>query len=562
MDTIRGSSIQKTEPGGITESVGCTSIPTRTIKEVCGEVLEKFKFKLTIPGVLTVDTPGHFAFSSIRERGGSVADIAVLVIDVNEGFQPQTFESLDILRSFKTPFIIAANKIDLVERWKRQDTLSFLESLKKQREKTKDELNKRIYDLIATLSEQGYESERLDRVKDFTKEVAIIPTSAKTGEGVAELLAIIAGLSQKHLEKELRLEVKGPAKGTVLEVKEEVGLGTTIDVVVYDGTLKKGDQIVIGGIKEPILTKVKALLQPKPLQEIRVSARKFEHIDQVTAATGVKISAPRLKDVIAGVPFRVAKGDIEKIKKDIQSQIKRVSFEADRSGVILKADSLGALEALVSICKNKVPVRRASIGDVSHKDLVEAEAIRREGPLFGVIFAFRVGVQEDVVRELKTKEVRVFKSDVIYKLMEDYEEWSKKERKRLKRKKLGRLIWPAKIKLLGPDFIFHTRKPAIVGIEVLAGKIKPGYKLIREDGKVIGKIKQIQSKGKSLEKAEKGEKVAVSISGPTVGRQISKRETLYTFIPKKDIKRWEEEKEELSKEEFGVLNKIEEIKIR
>lgn len=555
LDSIRGSAIQKKEAGGISQQAGASVVPTSVIEKLCGYILEEFKFKLKIPGVLFLDTPGHFAFSSMRERGGSIADLGVLVIDVKSGFQPQTFESLRILENFKTPFVVAANKIDLIEGWKAQNTLSFLQSIKQQMERTKAELDKQIYDLIATLSEQGYESERLDRVRDFSKEVTIIPTSAKTREGIAELLAIISGLAQRYLEKELRLEVKGPAKGTVLEVREEKGLGPTINVIIYDGTLRVGDRIVIGGVEEPIVTKVKALLQPKPLEEIRESVRKFKYVDQATAAAGVKIAASGLEKVVAGVPFMVAE-DVEKVKKEIQTQVRKVSFETDQTGIILKADSLGALEALISICREKFPIRRASIGPVAHRDLVEAEIIQRENPLLGVIFAFRVKLQEDVVQELKAKKLKVFQSDIIYKLIEDYEEWLEREKEKMKKEKLEGLIWPGKLRLLGPDYVFRTRKPAIVGVEVLVGKIKPGYGLMRKDGKVIGKIKQIQSEGESLEKAGKGDKVAISISDVTIGRQISDKEELYNFIPKEDLEKWKEEGEELSKEEIEILNEI------
>ena len=116
-DFIRKSTMIEREAGLITQHIGASIVPIETISRICGKLIDQSKSKMNLPGLLFIDTPGHAAFSSLRKRGGSLADIAILVVDINEGFMPQTIESVKILMEQKTPFIIAANKIDLIPGW-------------------------------------------------------------------------------------------------------------------------------------------------------------------------------------------------------------------------------------------------------------------------------------------------------------------------------------------------------------------------------------------------------------------------------------------------------------
>jgi len=261
MDSIRRSTVASKEAGGITQCIDSTEVPINTITKISGKLLKNIE--TTIPGLLFIDTPGHEAFSSLRERGGAISDIAVLVIDINQGVQPQTRESIEILKNFKVPFVVALNKIDMIHSWETQDTFSYLESLASQNEFVKEEIQNKIYQIMGDLSNFEFDSELFINVEDYTKQIAIVPISGKTGEGVAELLAVLVGMAQKYLANKLEISPDAEAQGTILEVKESQGLGKVLDVVVYDGSLKRGDTIVVGTNGEPIVTKVKALQKPK-----------------------------------------------------------------------------------------------------------------------------------------------------------------------------------------------------------------------------------------------------------------------------------------------------------
>ena len=533
LDKIRKTSVQAREAGGITQQIGASFFPVDTLRQLCGSMLSMVKGEIEIPGLLIVDTPGHEAFTNLRRRGGSVADIAIVVIDVLRGFEAQTYECIDILKSRKTPFLVAANKIDRVPGWNSYSDTPFLKSYQLQDPYVREDLDNRIYDIIGVFSRLEFNTERFDRIKDFTKTVAIVPTSAKTGEGIAELLSVLVGLTQQYLKKRLQT-TKGSAKGTVLEVKEEPGLGLTLNTIIYDGVLQKDDMIVIGGKGKPIATRIRAILVPKPLDEIRDPRDKFSSVKSVAAAAGIKIVAPDLEGALAGAPlYAVPQGEKpEKYAKLVSEEIQKIRITTDADGVVLKADTLGSLEAIADILKkNEVPIRLADVGDISKRDVVEASVVKEHEPLYGAILAFDVKTLPDAEEEAAAKGVQIFRDSVIYHVIENYLSWFKSQREKELAQDFDALVKPGKVRIL-EGYVFRRAKPAIFGVEILAGKISPKHALIRaEDGEEVGEIAQIQDKGKALPEAEKGVQVAISLEKPIVGRHVFEKDTLYVKVP-------------------------------
>ena len=545
LDYIRGTTVTAKEAGAITQHIGATEVPLDAIMKICGSLLHGKKFK--VPGLLFIDTPGHFAFITLRARGGALADLAILVIDINEGIMEQTEESIKILRKYKTPFVVAANKIDAIPGWRSVDGV-LSKRLEKQNDAARKEFDERLYGLIGRLYDFGFSAERYDKIRDFTKNVAVVPISAKTGEGIPELLMILIGLAQRFLEKNLESEEKA-GKGVVLEVKEERGLGVTIDAIVYDGVIKKGDKIVIGGKNEPFVTGIRALLKPKPLDEIREPSDRFDSVEQCKAACGIKIAAPDLEKTFAGAPFKVIENEEEDIKT-IRNEMK-LDVDLQDEGIIIKADAIGSLEALSFLLRNKgIAIRKAEVGDISKRDIMEA--MTNANPLNRVIVGFNVRLLEE-----NSEDVEVIIERVIYKLIEKFEEWREKKQKEIEEQKRKEITYPGMILLL-PDYVFRVSKPAIVGVRVIAGEIRTGQKLIRDDGKVVGKIKSIQSEKKSISVAKQGMEVAVAIEGATVGRQIKPGQTLYVDISQGEIDKLLEM--ELTPDERDTLEKIIKIK--
>ncbi|MCK4247436.1 MAG: translation initiation factor IF-2, partial [Methanomicrobia archaeon] len=425
LDNIRGSTVAAREAGGITQHIGATEVPLEVITEICGDLLKGTALK--IPGVLFIDTPGHEAFTTLRSRGGSLADLAILVIDINEGIQPQTLESIEILKSFKVPFIIAANKIDLAGKFrinKKKKRYTFLEAFNDQNEAMKEIIENKIWELVGELYKYGFQADRFDRVKDFRKQISIVPCSAKYGIGIPEIMMLIAGLSQRFLEKRLSINVEGLARGNVLEVKEEIGLGTTIDVIMYDGTMSVKDRIVLGGKKGVITTTIRSLLKPKPLDEIRDPRFRFEHVKTVSAAAGIKVAASDLDDALAGSPIYTSDENLNETINRVKKEIGKVKVSTERTGIIVKADTLGSLEALVKMFNSKgFAIRKGDVGDVNKTDVTEAISVKKKDMYKGVIVAFNVDVLKEAEEVAQSKKINIFKNDIIYKIIEDYELW-------------------------------------------------------------------------------------------------------------------------------------------
>ena len=558
LDQIRKTSVQAREVGGMTQHIGASFFPIETLREIAGPFLKMIGGEIRIPGLLVIDTPGHEAFANLRRRGGGIADIAILVIDVLKGFEAQTYEVIEILRSRKTPFLVAVNKIDRIPGWRSYPNAPFLESYRMQEPAVKQELDEHLYRIIGEFSRLSFRADRFDRIRDFTRTVALIPTSAKTGEGIPELIAVLAGLTQQYLQKRLQT-TSGPAKGTILEVREEVGLGVTVNAIIYDGILRRGDIIVLGGKEKPIVTTVRAILMPKPLDEIRDPREKFSSVEEVSAAAGVKIVAPNLEDALAGAPIYAVPSEdkIGEYIKEVSEEIEKIRILTEIDGVVLKADALGSLEAIAeSLTRNGVPIRLADVGDVSKRDVMEALIVREKEPLYGVILAFNVKVLPDAEEEAKTHHIPIFWHNIIYHLIDDYLKWMKSEKETRERSEFERLIKPAKIRVL-PGYVFRRSKPAIFGVEILAGHIKPRMRLMTAEGRDVGEILQIQDKGAPISYAEKGRQVAISMDKPVVGRHFDEGDILYAVIPEQHARLLNTKfKERLSSDEIETLNEI------
>jgi translation initiation factor 5B len=446
---------------------------------------------------------------------------------------------------------VAATKIDKIPGWNTKEGLCLFDSFGNQPDRVQEEFEKKLYNLVGQLGQKGFPAERYDRIQDFSQQIAIVPVSGTTGEGIPDLLVAIGGISERFLKDRLKV-TPGRGRGTILEVKEFKGLGLTLDVILYDGEIKKGDFLVIGG-ESITTTRIKALLEPKPLKELR-SEKDFDSIDCVSAAAGVKISAPEIEGVIAGSPVRSVSSekDIDAAKKEVEREVSEVEIETDNQGAVLKADTLGSLEALVNTLKEHgIPIRKALVGAVNKSDIMEIRAI--QDPM---IFAFGVKVPDEVEKVAKDNNIALFRSDVIYKLVEDHDQWKKDRQKREEESLLDSVTRPGRIKVL-PGYIFRQSKPAVFGVEVVKGIVKPRYRMTKA-GEVVGEIREIQLKGESVKEAQQGDKVAISMDKIVIGKDILEGDVLDTFISDQDKEKLGKIKPKLRGDEKELLEEWEE----
>jgi len=559
LDKIRGTAVQSREVGGITQHIGASYFPIETIKKITGKLFDNLsKSENPVPGLLVIDTPGHEVFANLRMRGGSAADIAIVVVDVNKGLEAQTIESLDILKNRKVPFVIALNKIDQISGWKKNKAILVAEQLKLQDPSILTFLDEKIYTVVGALSRLGYSSEAFWRVKDFTKELAIVPVSASLGTGIPELLAVLVGLAQQYMSKRLERH-ETETKGIVLEVNDEVGLGPSANIILLDGTLKQGDRIVVGKKDSVTTTKIKALLLPKPLDEMRDPRDKFRHVDKVIAAAGLKITSPDLDGVLAGSPLYVVKNqeEEEKLKASVDSEIKSAIIQTESNGIILRCDTIGSIEAITELLKKEnIPIRAADLGIITRRDILSAAAVREKDRYLGVVLGFNVKVLEEAEKEAFERKIKIFNEKIIYNLVRSYSEWVDYEKLHSDSIIFNEIPPICKFQFM-KGYVFRRNDPAVFGAEILVGKLRQKVSIISEDGKRIGVVHQIQNEGKNLDIADRGMQIALSIKGPTIGRQINEGDVFYTDLNSREarllLERFPERLNEEEQEIFDLI---------
>ena len=562
LDKVRGTGVQGREAGGITQHIGASFLPVETIQKICGPLYEKLsKVEHQIPGILVIDTPGHEIFTNLRSRGGSAADIAILVVDANRGFQPQTNESLKILESRKVPFVVALNKTDMVSGWKNTETQFISQAIKEQNVEVQNFLDEKIYNVVTALSVLGYQSEAFYRIDDYKKEIAIVPVSAKTGIGIPELFAVLVGLTQQYLKEKLNQEEKSN-RGIILEVNDEVGLGPTANMILIDGQMRKEDSIIAAKRDSVIVTKPKALLLPKPLDEMRDPRDKFKPVEYIQAAAGVKIASPDLDGVLPGSTLYAVSDDaeIEHFKKIIEDEMQSVFISTETKGVILKCDAIGSLEAITEMLRRQqIPISKADIGPVTRRDIIESMAIKENDRHLGVILAFNVKVLQDAETEADNNHIKVFTDKIIYSLIDTYTQWVDDDKADEENSVFKELTPISKFTFL-KGFVFRNNNPAVFGIRVDVGQLRQKIPFMNKTGKKIGIIHQLQHDGKTVSMAKTGQEVACSVQNVTIGRQIVEENVFYTLPSSSDAKQLVKRfMHKLSSEETDVLNEIIEI---
>lgn len=545
LDCFRGSSVQAGEAGGITQKISFTRYPAEQIKKSC-PLIEKNKIGLEIPGFLFIDTPGHAAFTNLRKRGGALADMAILVVDIKEGIKPQTAEVITILKENKTPFVIALNKVDTISGWQKKESIR--EAIDSQAQHVYQEFETALLTFQGSLHSQGFDSDLYFNISDFTKKIAIVPCSAKTKQGISELLFVLCGLSQKFLAK--NLQVSREPKGVILEIKKEKAIEWA-EAILYDGEIKEGDEIAIASLTgEPIVSKIRSI------QEIQPLSSKFKSAKKATAATGLRLQLTNKQDLVSGMPFEKLQDNLEELKEQFKEEVSE-SLKTDKQGIIIKADSLGSLEALITLLRQaNVQFVKAGIGPIGKTDIISAKANLKINALDAAIIGFNVELEDT----LDTEGIKILTNPVVYKLIEDLETWKKEKQAEVEKEKLMGLANICKLEIL-PQYVFRNSNPAVFGVKILAGKLKTNMTLIDEEDNNVARVKGIQSDKQNVHEASEGQEVAISLPGVNYERQISGHtKFLYSQMSESQFKTFKKNKDLLSQAEIRTLSELMEIK--
>uniref|UniRef100_A0A4W6BYA8 Eukaryotic translation initiation factor 5B n=1 Tax=Lates calcarifer TaxID=8187 RepID=A0A4W6BYA8_LATCA len=477
LDKLRHTHVQDGEAGGITQQIGATNVPKETIEEQT-KMVKNFDREIKIPGMLIIDTPGHESFSNLRNRGSSLCDIAILVVDIMHGLEPQTLESINLLKEKKCPFIVALNKIDRLYDWKKSPDTDIVTTLKKQKKNTKDEFDERAKAVIVEFAQQGLNAALFYENKDPRTFVSLVPTSAHSGDGMGNLIALLIELTQTMLAR--RLAHCDELRAQVMEVKALPGMGTTIDVILINGRLREGETIIVPGVEGPIVTQIRGLLLPPPLKELRVK-NQYEKHKEVSTSQGVKILGKDLEKALAGLPLLVAHRDdeIPVLRDELVRELKQTlsSIKLEEKGVYVQASTLGSLEALLEFLRtSKVPYAGINIGPVHKKDVMKASTMLEHDPQYAVILAFDVKVERESQEMADSLGVRIFSAEIIYHLFDAFTKY-REDYKKAKQDEFKHIaVFPVKLRVL-PQFIFNSRDPIVMGVSVEAGVLRQGTPL-------------------------------------------------------------------------------------
>ncbi|KAI9890424.1 MAG: hypothetical protein M1814_004210 [Vezdaea aestivalis] len=547
LDKIRQTNVQDGEAGGITQQIGATYFPTDALKQKTAVVNQDGSFEFKVPGLLVIDTPGHESFSNLRSRGSSLCNIAILVVDIMHGLEPQTLESMRLLRERKTPFIVALNKIDRLYSWKPIANNGFQESLMMQNKGVQREFEDRLEKTKLAFAEQGFNTELFFQNKSMSNIVSLVPTSAHTGEGIPDMLKLLVKLSQERMTN--KLMYLSEIECTVLEVKVVEGLGTTIDVVLSNGILREGDRIVLCGLNGAITTNIRALLTPAPLKELRLKSQ-YVHNKEAKAALGIKIAANDLESAIAGSRLLVVgpDDDEEDLEEEVMSDLAHLLSKVSTTGrgVSVQASTLGSLEALLEFLRvSKIPVANISIGPVFKRDVMQAGTMLEKAKEFAVMLCFDVKVDKDAQAYAEDQGIKIFQADIIYHLFDAFTKHMAQLTEQRKEDAKLLAVFPC---VLSPLAVFNKKDPIVVGVDVTEGCLKVGTPVAAvktnsvtnaKEIITLGRVTSIERDHKQVPVCKRGQpSVAVKIEGPNqplYGRQLEDKDILYSLISRQSI---------------------------
>ncbi len=517
--TMRQASVAARESGGITQHIGATEVPAAILNTICGDLVgERFKTS----GLLFIDTPGHHSFHTLRRRGGALADIAVVVVDIMEGMRPQTEDSIRTLMDEKTPFVVALNKLDRIHGWESEMNRSFAEGITHQNELVSTLLHEQMMKFIGEIASLGLNAELYTTNREVKSTVSMVPCSAQTGEGIADLLAIVVGLSNTFLSGRLETEEKGRA--TILEGKDIRGLGRVIDAIVFDGSFNKGDSIAIPTTSGVRTSTVRAMLRPRGMSEMRDAGDRWDDIDCVQAAGGIRISCHIEGDIIpGGTIITIGESDEKEIIEEV-GRSGSIDIETKHEGMMIKSDSIGGLEALsMELASADINIAAAGIGPIVRKDIRKVAAM--EDPLDRCIACFSTTALDEARKEAEIEDIEIIEADVIYHLIDAIERWREKVREDIEAAQPSLTMRPARLAILS-NHVFRRSQPAVVGVRILDGMISIGQALIHRDGRRVGTLHSIRSGEDDKTQAHQGDEVAIAIDAGVVGRNFDEEDIL------------------------------------
>ena len=528
MDIIRNTNLQSNEAGGITQSIGSSFVDIEDIVETTNVINGKFEVKPEIPGLIIIDTPGHEAFNSLRERGSSLCDIAVLVVDMIDGVKPQTIESIKLLREKKVPFVIAATKLDRVYNYKTTDEISLRKAFKKQTKDVVSMIESSLYDMQYDLEKEDIKAQFYFKNKNPQKIYSIVPISSKTKEGLADLLSLIVYISQNWMNKKIVYNEEVDA--SIMECVQDKKHGWVLDVILKNGTIKIGDEFGVSGKGGERVVKVRKLLVK--------NKKKFDEVESIRASSGVRILGSNCDNCFSGTKLHPLElGGLELAKKEVESIWDKMPME--KVGVCIQAPTISNLDALHQLLtKEKVPIMSINLRTLNEKDLdkllIKIDEVKDLEFKCLLYFGKVDNKEKETYTKLcKDRGIHFINSEIVYGLIEEYLNFKKDclENRQKEQIAEGNAVYPCKLRIL-KDHVYMKggNKELLLGVKVRAGRLRIGsplYVVVSEHknkGKIInmkterefelGKVTSIQKNNEDKDLANLHDEVCIRIDNP------------------------------------------------
>ena len=552
MDVIRNTKVQEKEAGGITQSIGSSFVNIEDIVDITNVINGKFEVKPEIPGILIIDTPGHEAFNTLRERGSSLCDIAILVVDINDGVKPQTIESIKLLRDKRVPFVIAATKLDTIYNYKVTEEISLRKALKQQKKETINMIETSMYDIQYELEKEGIKSVFYFKNKNPQKVYSIVPVSSRTKEGIADLLALMIYISQNWMNKKITYQEEVDA--TIMESYQDSKHGWVLDIILKNGTINVGDKFIVCGRESSRTITVRKLL---------VKKNKLEDVKSVRASDGIRVIASNCDNCYSGTKLYPIDNNEKEVLQIANEEIDNYwkSFDLDQIGVCIQAKTFGELDALYQLVKKDgIPIMSVSLKKLGEKDFdrIKIKTDNIDDLEYNTLLYFgELDNFDKFDKVAKEKGIKLFNSEIVYGLIDEYKKYSKQclEERQKKQIASGNAIYPCKLKIFKQHiYMKGGTNNLLFGVKVLEGKLRIGsplyvvkkerfekdkiYNMKTEKEYGLGIVTSLQKNNEDIELANQGDEVCIRLDNVNeliFSRHFDHKDTIISHLSRESI---------------------------
>ncbi|VBB18450.1 PHD finger-like domain-containing protein 5A [Yasminevirus sp. GU-2018] len=581
LDLMRNTTTD--EASGITQQIGTTLYSRERLEKLVGDNL---RTKINLDSLLMIDTPGHECFDTIRYVALMVTDVVILMVDMIKGLEKQTIHIISLLQKHNVPYIICLNKMDRIYGWAKpspKDALNMANVIKRMtKTKIKDRFDDYVRKVQLKLYDYEVNSELYYQNRSPQDTVNIVPISAETGEGVPDLVMLISAMAEKRYLSDKLID-SNLTYGYILDTHYDKSHGKYLVALHRNGTLLRGDVVLIGGRE----FRVKHILTNSDNREIK-DDHKFGRVESVNRSIGLGLllepedTNTNNIDDIEPASMYISKTSFDTVLSVLdlttlaRASTSREEYEqrwgsylcpSDEPGAQVVAPSYVMMDGLLHMLTfdasdstmeqnhklksqkqnkqektqlgQKHSIERYKVGKIDKKDIMMAskwidrardQVSKLEAGRYSLILSYDPSLEslpKEVLETAKSFNVVILHSNVVYKLIELYNEHLEEIDRKIER--LSKRA-SATIKVI-PKYVFRTSNPMLFGVTVTNGSLKVGQQIFTdEDLSVrIGKIESMQKNKTEVTFADTNDEVCIKVdTTKQIDKDFDREATLWS----------------------------------